>query len=781
MKQIRIVAVLAILSVLISGLTACSKDPNVRKQKYLESGIRYLEKSKYREAAIQFQNALQVDAKFAEAHYQLAQAHIGLKNAQAAFESLRKAVAADPNHLKAQIEYGNLCLVASARARNSAERKEALDAALAAKDKALAIDANSPTAHALAANLLAYTGDHDGAITELRRAIELDPKEAKFLVNLAAFQRNLKRYDDAEATLKKATEVNPSLSEARFQLATYYLQKNRLADAEQQYRAAIEKDPENATARAYLANYYRLRGDRPQAEAVLTQAKKDLASKPAGYRMLGDFYIALGDIDHAVQEFGSLYQEHPKDLTIKKNYIELLIAKGRIDEANKLNEEILKSNAKDVEGLILRGRILVAQGQFNAAIQPLELALRSEPENVAAHYNLGVAYAGTGNTSRAEDEWRQALRTKDEDSQSRLQELKKVPVYLALANAGMRDQDANSLTEIGDRLVSLQPLAPEGYVTRATANVVRKDFRRAEIDFDRAVQVAPNNPMPLTKMAKFRLVQGRTADAEKLLQQALAKASADPEATQTLIGIYVSQKQGAKALAVANEQAAKAPNSPASHFLRAQAEQASGNSSSAKAALQKAIDLNNRFSDAYNQLAQLQASAGEVDAARATLAKWVQNTPYELGAYIATGTFEEGQKNFDKAQAMYQKALELNPNSPVAANNLAYLMLERGGNLDQALALAQTARRGMPESPSSADTLAWAYYKKGVYGSAIELLEQAIQKQPKNATYHFHIGLAYQQKNDQSKAATHLKKALELNPEGPHAAAIKDALAKGQG
>ena len=130
---------------------------------------------------------------------------------------------------------------------------------------------------------------------------------------------------------------------------------------------------------------------------------------------------------------------------------------------------------------------------------------------------------------------------------------------------------------------------------------------------------------------------------------------------------------------------------------------------------------------------------------------------------------------------MYQKALELNPNSPIAANNLAYLMLERGGNLDQALALAQTARRGMPESPASADTLAWAYYKKGVYGSAIELLEQAIQKQPKNPTYHFHLGLAYQQKNEQSKAATHLKKALELNPQGPHASAIKDALAKSQG
>src|SRR5438552_3690018 len=54
---------------LAAMLAACSRDPNVRKQKYLESGERYYEKGKYREAAIQYENAIQVDASFADAHY----------------------------------------------------------------------------------------------------------------------------------------------------------------------------------------------------------------------------------------------------------------------------------------------------------------------------------------------------------------------------------------------------------------------------------------------------------------------------------------------------------------------------------------------------------------------------------------------------------------------------------------------------------------------------------------------------------------------------------------
>ena len=49
---------------LTAMFTGCSRDPNVRKQKYLESGNRYYEKGKYREAAIQYENAIQVDARF---------------------------------------------------------------------------------------------------------------------------------------------------------------------------------------------------------------------------------------------------------------------------------------------------------------------------------------------------------------------------------------------------------------------------------------------------------------------------------------------------------------------------------------------------------------------------------------------------------------------------------------------------------------------------------------------------------------------------------------------
>ena len=58
---------------LLAFLVGCSRDPNVRKQKYFESGERYFAEGKYREAVIQYSNAIQIDTRFAQAHYQLSQ------------------------------------------------------------------------------------------------------------------------------------------------------------------------------------------------------------------------------------------------------------------------------------------------------------------------------------------------------------------------------------------------------------------------------------------------------------------------------------------------------------------------------------------------------------------------------------------------------------------------------------------------------------------------------------------------------------------------------------
>src|SRR5262245_34859068 len=69
-SAVRMIVILGVITALSAG---CSRDPNVRKQRFFKSGQEYFEQGKYREAALQFENATQVDPRFAEAHYSLAQ------------------------------------------------------------------------------------------------------------------------------------------------------------------------------------------------------------------------------------------------------------------------------------------------------------------------------------------------------------------------------------------------------------------------------------------------------------------------------------------------------------------------------------------------------------------------------------------------------------------------------------------------------------------------------------------------------------------------------------
>jgi Flp pilus assembly protein TadD len=64
----------------------------------------------------------------------------------------------------------------------------------------------------------------------------------------------------------------------------------------------------------------------------------------------------------------------------------------------------------------------------------------------------------------------------------------------------------------------------------------------------------------------------------------------------------------------------------------------------------------------------------------------------------------------------------------------------------------------------------------GVYGMAANLLLEALEKVPDNASYHYHLGVVYQKQNNSAAARKQLQRALELNPNAPGAAKIRKTL-----
>jgi Flp pilus assembly protein TadD len=123
----------------------------------------------------------------------------------------------------------------------------------------------------------------------------------------------------------------------------------------------------------------------------------------------------------------------------------------------------------------------------------------------------------------------------------------------------------------------------------------------------------------------------------------------------------------------------------------------------------------------------------------------------------------EMQGNVADAQQRYRKVLQLNPRSAVAANNLAWLYAEQGGDLDAALQLAQIAKEQLPNDGAVNDTLGWIYYKKDQANSAIGPLKACILGNPKNVFCHYHLGLVYAKTGDTQQAKAALQAALGIS------------------
>ena len=63
------------LVVLLTGLVACSTDPKVKAEKFLARGDAYVAQHKYRDAIIEYRNAVKAQPARADVHYKLAQAY----------------------------------------------------------------------------------------------------------------------------------------------------------------------------------------------------------------------------------------------------------------------------------------------------------------------------------------------------------------------------------------------------------------------------------------------------------------------------------------------------------------------------------------------------------------------------------------------------------------------------------------------------------------------------------------------------------------------------------
>jgi tetratricopeptide (TPR) repeat protein len=195
----------------------------------------------------------------------------------------------------------------------------------------------------------------------------------------------------------------------------------------------------------------------------------------------------------------------------------------------------------------------------------------------------------------------------------------------------------------------------------------------------------------------------------------------------------------------------------------------------------QASDLDSKNVEARIKIGFVQSQRGATDEALRTYLDGAKANPNEIVFYLLSGGIYENKQDWDHAKQQYQKVLEIQPDNPLASNNLAYVILQQGGNVDVAFAMAQTARQKLPDNPNAADTLGWAFYHKHVYTSAINLFKEAVKKDPDNALFNYHLGLAYAKSGQAALAKQQLDRVVKIKPNFPDVEELRRAVDEAKG
>lgn len=694
-----------LIIVMLSLLAGCARSPEAKKARHLERGDRYFQQEKYREAVLEYRNVLRIERDNTQAIRQLGLAYYQLGEMGHAGPYLLRTQQLEPENLETRLKLGRLYLLGS--------RPEE-------------------------------------AVREAEFVLERDPASLEALGLLAGAATTPQQL---ETTIRRLEAVKPVLAErARFHLTlgALYQRQGDSAAAERAFLEAAGREPKSAEPHLALASLYVARRDTSRAEGEYKLAAQ-LAPVGSPARVsLADFYVLLGRRGEARTALKEITAAAPDYLPAWRRLGELALAEGKFEEAGRAAAVVLKKKPSDLDALLLTGRIHLAKRDTVLAVERFRKVVSLEPKSAPAHHQLALAHLQAGNVQQARSELRETLKLAPNFLEA----------SLLLSQLDIQSGAVRLAIDDLERLIARRPDALAAYGLLVTAHLAARDPIRAATSARALTEAAPRAPRGPYLLGVALLAQGKRTEAREQFAHALALSPEFLEPLSQLVSLDLAARQLDVALERVTKQMTIVPGSAAHQMLLSQVHVARNEPGAAENALLKAAELDPRLTGPYLRLGQLYAQTGRHQEALAKLTEAQRINPQDLGLLMARGIIHELTGDIPKAREAYEKVLAINPRFAPAANNLAWLHSEHGGEREKALALAQTAKDVAPDDPRISDTLGWILYRRGAYQRALSLLQESAAKLPDNPQVQYHLGMAHAQVGNQMAARTALSAAV---------------------
>lgn len=436
--------------------------------------------------------------------------------------------------------------------------------------------------------------------------------------------------------------------------------------------------------------------------------------------------------------------------------------------------------------------------QVQEGLRVLKIQAERNPHNVEVQLSIADAYA------RLED-YRNAIAAYDSVQQWQGQSVqlsaRKVRAYQALNDTVGAIGEMRSLLATAPRNVDYN-------LAMGNMMLMFGECDSALTYYDKAQQYEPENGATYLAKAQFYNAIGDSVNYDQQTYQALVSKDLDVASKVEVLADYARHLLVAKDSSARTENLFKVlieqhPNEPQIRMLFSDYLAAKDDMKGAAEQMDYAVNLDPTDAQAWNRLLVLNIISENYKAAIAAGDRAIELNPndIELYGYIAPAYYNI--KQYDKAIEVYKKALaavdstdtehrsmflggmgdakfsmgdtigafalydqaiEIDPNNVSILNNYAYFLTLCNRDLDKAERMSAKTVQAEPQNATFLDTYAWVFYKRKEYTMAQLYIEMAIknERRPSSDIYD-HYGDILLAVGNKQEALKQWKKALELD------------------
>jgi tetratricopeptide (TPR) repeat protein len=624
-------------------------------------------------------------------------------------------------------------------------------------------------------------GRTPNALNELRRAIELIPKEQPehldSEVRLAdiylAFTRESQFMTEVDGIAKELLQRDPNsydghrlVADLNFVRAQSSYRDGQpevaaklLTDAIAEYRkAASIKKPEPALkmqmARALAA-------DRqvPEAEKIYKQLIDEDKTSIQAYNELYRLYLHENKTAEAEQVLKTGAANNPKQIAFLVSLASYYSGLQRHPEmVATLNQ--IKGHAKDFDrAYLVVGDFYFRNGDLSESLAQYKEGMAADPKQKATYQKRMIEVL-----------MRQNRRSEAAD------------VNAAILKDNPKDSDARGLQasllldrgEVQKAISELQAVVnanSDNFVARynlGRAHIARGEWEQARQQFAEAIRLRPDYLSARLALAELQVMRGQFDEALKSVAGILQIDKKNGPARMIQAAALMGEKRYGDARQLLEEVRKANPNAPDVDFSLGSVALREGNLKQAEDIFRKAWAASPNDSRLLVGLVETQAAEGHFDQAIQTLQAELAKNPNRNDLQIALGNLAVRAGNPDLAIAQFQAVLtKLDKESNLRGDVDLRLgiTLRRKGDLSGSIPYLYKAREALPANAMVADELALTLQNAGRKKDSREIYDQVIKMDPQNGVALNNLAFMMAEGGgDLDQALTYAQRAKQVMP-----------------